>query len=793
MTGVHVEEPALHFNLPSPHSFFSPVGHEHAMFFPHPKQEAEFEGKLQLPTQIPSSLQSNSIKASSPLAGERHSWPECIYGGLFHPSTEVNTLGIHALQNMVSPAAEKKQNHDEYVYRGKPHTAATEENLGQGDKAASGLSRGVLKIACRGRLNGYVDGRVDHHTCPAQASVPAPISGVNVDHVVGFKGFVNNGAEYLSTFQNPTFVQTKGSSHLDRFADHMGKRGNFVNDLEASLEALTCESPPGDSPFWRFLPSNNEKHSMDLTSCDEFCMYEFKVRRCMRGRSHDWTECPYAHPGEKARRRDPRCFNYSGTACPDFRRGTCRKGDSCELSHGVFESWLHPARFRTQLCKDGKACKRRVCFFAHSPSQLRLSSPESLNSDQFSVKVPLATDAMAGYFEAPFKQPLLYQTATLRPGATNRYCGTGFFNDLGPKSMASFPSDGLQNTMSPMSALRHSLEHSKRASLERDLENCTNYNSYGHQNLAFEDLSAQFELNNDQDHSHGYYPVPNGLFFADNHGFESNPGCHINSPHSCPLDKSSPKADTNFRSQLAMANLKVSLDQLMSPTSTLVGHVFSPPPLSPPLSPTESPPMSPNTTPSGWNTALSRKISSLVSHPLPYDAFMKSSTSGVDSPHVSAHPHVPSNNYGLSGHAIMHGPSPLSITRNGDQVYDNDRLNAMQSAINIEKKSVQTLSMETNEPVDDMDRLVSLLQQLELKRAAMADIKNRKRCPSLLQRMQSPKARLQGRHGESWCGHGLPSHQGYESEHGLGGEHIGNLPKEEMENPDFGWVNELVN
>ncbi|PKI65829.1 hypothetical protein CRG98_013783 [Punica granatum] len=78
--------------------------------------------------------------------------------------------------------------------------------------------------------------------------------------------------------------------------------------------------------------------------CDEFRMYEFKVRRCSRGRAHDWTECPYAHPGEKARRRDPRRHHYSAAACPDFRKGGCRKGDSCEFSHGVFECWLHPAR-----------------------------------------------------------------------------------------------------------------------------------------------------------------------------------------------------------------------------------------------------------------------------------------------------------------------------------------------------------------------------------------------------------------------------------------------------------------
>jgi hypothetical protein len=96
-----------------------------------------------------------------------------------------------------------------------------------------------------------------------------------------------------------------------------------------------------------------------------------QVRRCTKTRAHDWTECPFTHPGEKARRRDPRRFAYCGTACPDFRKGSCRRGDACEFAHGVFECWLHPARYRTQSCKDGPGCTRRVCFFAHLPGELR--------------------------------------------------------------------------------------------------------------------------------------------------------------------------------------------------------------------------------------------------------------------------------------------------------------------------------------------------------------------------------------------------------------------------------------
>lgn len=108
-----------------------------------------------------------------------------------------------------------------------------------------------------------------------------------------------------------------------------------------------------------------------IYASDEFRMYSFKIRPCSRAYSHDWTECPFVHPGENARRRDPRKYHYSCVPCPDFRKGVCRRGDMCEYAHGVFECWLHPAQYRTRLCKDGTGCNRRVCFFAHTTDELR--------------------------------------------------------------------------------------------------------------------------------------------------------------------------------------------------------------------------------------------------------------------------------------------------------------------------------------------------------------------------------------------------------------------------------------
>jgi len=106
-------------------------------------------------------------------------------------------------------------------------------------------------------------------------------------------------------------------------------------------------------------------------STDEFRMFQFKVERCSKRFVHDWRTCPFAHPTENARRRDPRQFKYVPVPCPEYKRGICLRGDACPYSHGVYECWLHPAKYRTQLCKEGPHCSRPVCFFAHTVKDLR--------------------------------------------------------------------------------------------------------------------------------------------------------------------------------------------------------------------------------------------------------------------------------------------------------------------------------------------------------------------------------------------------------------------------------------
>ncbi|KAG8390114.1 hypothetical protein BUALT_Bualt01G0049900 [Buddleja alternifolia] len=182
--------------------------------------------------------------------------------------------------------------------------------------------------------------------------------------------------------------------------------------LEMMLNGVSLEGVHDEQEEGIRTPRGSEKkeYPVDISlpdinnglyGTDEFRMYSFKVKPCSRAYSHDWTECPFVHPGENARRRDPRKYNYTCVPCPEFKKGSCGKGDSCEYAHGVFESWLHPAQYRTRLCKDETGCSRKVCFFAHKPEELRplyastgsaMPSPKSVsvNSLDLSTLSPLS-------------------------------------------------------------------------------------------------------------------------------------------------------------------------------------------------------------------------------------------------------------------------------------------------------------------------------------------------------------------------------------------------------------------
>ncbi|PIN01211.1 hypothetical protein CDL12_26283 [Handroanthus impetiginosus] len=202
---------------------------------------------------------------------------------------------------------------------------------------------------------------------------------------------------FVADNHNSSLIPNDAADH-NTSVDH-----DSLTPLQRYLPSNTYDAVPE----FQFPPSDSDCNvngdilPVDAHSCDDFRMFEFKVKMCSRTRSHDWTACPFAHPGEKARRRDPRKFHYSGTACPDFRKGSCFEGESCEFAHGVFECWLHPARYRTQPCKDGMNCTRRVCFFAHSPEQLRVLSPKSDDGLHHRVAFVSSTESDSPAVESP--------------------------------------------------------------------------------------------------------------------------------------------------------------------------------------------------------------------------------------------------------------------------------------------------------------------------------------------------------------------------------------------------------
>lgn len=210
-----------------------------------------------------------------------------------------------------------------------------------------------------------------------------------------------------------------------------GESGQLIHQ-EMDLELISA-------PFSSKEGSDKKEYPVDVSlpdinnglyGSDEFRMYSFKVKPCSRAYSHDWTECPFVHPGENARRRDPRKYPYSCVPCPEFRKGACQKGDSCEYAHGVFESWLHPAQYRTRLCKDETGCGRKVCFFAHRPEELRpvyastgsaMPSPKSYSSNavDMSVMSPLALSSSSLPMSTVSTPPMSPLAGSLSPKSGN--------------------------------------------------------------------------------------------------------------------------------------------------------------------------------------------------------------------------------------------------------------------------------------------------------------------------------------------------------------------------------------
>lgn len=184
-------------------------------------------------------------------------------------------------------------------------------------------------------------------------------------------GICGHGTSISTSFSSSTISTSSQSS---------SRRSSSTGD------GTDCLTAPGSTTPAPLVGSHSVNIMKVLRGCNvgadtpeeaqataEFIMFSWKVVECPTvDAGHDWTTCPWAHPGEKARRRSPRNHSYQAACCPDVRRrGRCPRGEACPWAHSVFELYLHPSRFRTRMCRDGTSCTRAMCFFAHTDNELR--------------------------------------------------------------------------------------------------------------------------------------------------------------------------------------------------------------------------------------------------------------------------------------------------------------------------------------------------------------------------------------------------------------------------------------
>ncbi|KAJ0978263.1 hypothetical protein J5N97_013737 [Dioscorea zingiberensis] len=258
-------------------------------------------------------------------------------------------------------------------------------------------------------------------------------------------------------------VDAGGYRAADLIARHAHAPVSTIKTLETLLKASCPRVSSPSREVEAKMGGEKKEYPPDLTlpdikngiyGTDEFRMYSFKIKPCSRAYSHDWTECPFVHPGENARRRDPRKYLYSCVPCPEFRKGSCRNGDACEYAHGVFECWLHPAQYRTRLCKDETGCNRRVCFFAHKPEELRSVNPSTVSASGLVVSSPRSASSPLGVSSLDMATAMLLmqqQQQPSSPSTSSALAASAWLNQSGgsvvPPTLQ-LPSSRLKSTLS---------------------------------------------------------------------------------------------------------------------------------------------------------------------------------------------------------------------------------------------------------------------------------------------------------------------------------------------------------
>jgi hypothetical protein len=119
-----------------------------------------------------------------------------------------------------------------------------------------------------------------------------------------------------------------------------------------SNDPLATAGPAQESPYCQTTNRTPQHSGIDpMFRTDNFMMYGFKVAMCSKQGRHPWSDCPYAHPTENARRRDPRIFSYSCVECPSYRCGFTSVPDLPVLhtsSYSLLSPPVHVHSFKPQ-------------------------------------------------------------------------------------------------------------------------------------------------------------------------------------------------------------------------------------------------------------------------------------------------------------------------------------------------------------------------------------------------------------------------------------------------------------
>lgn len=413
------------------------------------------------------------------------------------------------------------------------------------------------------------DGATALHCAAAGGSVQSPeVIKLLLNSSANANSVDSNGkraGDLISEVSGLPFNSRRKALDVMLTGDGTGEFLEGTYNLPENLGSQIEGNEQKESPTARASKDGSEKkeYPVDLSlpdinngiySTDEFRMYSFKVKPCSRAYSHDWTECPFVHPGENARRRDPRKYHYSCVPCPEFRKGSCRQGDSCEYAHGIFECWLHPAQYRTRLCKDEIGCTRKVCFFAHKHEELRPLYPSTGSA----LPSPRSYSPVAASLDMGSLSPISLGSSSVRipPTSTPPMTPSGASSPLGGsmwKNQINSAPPGLQL---PGSRLRSALS-ARDMDLDVDLIGLENNYRLQKQLLEhFSDLSSPCGWNNSSS-STTAYPEYSG----DMTGEMSRLGVKPNN-----LEDSFRSLDPTLLPQLQGLSLDGAVSQLQSPT-----------------------------------------------------------------------------------------------------------------------------------------------------------------------------------------------------------------------------------